>query len=131
MKLLLDTHVLLWSLFSPEKLTDGAKAMIMDRANTIAVSVASLWEIEIKHRKRPETMPYSSALLEMAIDAAGYDLLPIKGAHIDCLEAFISQEIHNDPFDHLLLATAKVEQMTLLTHDSNIALYKNALIQVC
>ena len=98
--------------------------------NRIFVSMASLWEIEIKHRRRPDTMPYSAELVLGAISFTDFRLLPITEHHVLGPGSFLEQSIHNDPFDHLLLAASSTEQMTLLTHDENIARYHNALLRV-
>ena len=130
MELLLDTHILLWALFEPERLSESTKSLIEDMDNRIFVSMASLWEIEIKHRRRPDTMPYSAELVLGAISFTDFRLLPITEHHVLGLGSFLEQNIHNDPFDHLLLAASSTEQMTLLTHDENIARYHNALLRV-
>lgn len=131
MRVLLDTHILLWALFFPEKLTEEAKRTIRDKDNEIVVSMASLWEIGIKHLRRPDTMPYCSRQIEECLDAAGYRLLPIPTEHVHGLWRFVEQGIHHDPFDHLLLSTSREEQMTLITHDENIFKYQGALITFC
>ncbi|MCQ2800830.1 MAG: type II toxin-antitoxin system VapC family toxin [Bacilli bacterium] len=123
MKLLLDTHSLLWSLLDDEKLA-GVRELIKNPSNEIYVSVASLWEIEIKHSVHPEAMPYSSEEISKVInDKADFVVLPIEQSHITSLGEIINQGIHKDPFDHLLLAVAKANNMVLLTHDDKINQY--------
>lgn len=76
-------------------------------------------------------MPYSAEEAVKAIKKAGYHIVSITPAHICLLASFMEQNIHNDPFDHLLLAVSVAEQMSLLTHDSQIRAYQNALIEAC
>ena len=131
MNVLLDTHSLLWALYFPGNLGKRAFEVIGNESNDIYVSAASLWEIEIKHQKRPDSMPYSAAEVREAIGRAGYRIIPIAPRHIESLGRFISQNIHNDPFDHLLLATAFADQLTLLTHDSVLPSYRGVAVEHC
>ena len=123
MNILLDTHTLLWSLTNSKHLPEDIKNIICDTNNDVFVSTASLWEIEIKHQKNPELMPFDSDQVLKAIFDSDYGLLNITYFHILGLKEIISQKIHNDPFDHLLLSIAKKEQMMILTHDELINKY--------
>ncbi len=121
MKLLLDTHLLLWTFVRPELLSVKARRLIEDSGNDILFSTASIWEIAIKHsRKRPEfrTAPgeFRRALLEI-----GNHELPILGQHAVAVAGL--PPIHKDPFDRLLIAQAIVEGITLLTSDAAVARY--------
>lgn len=131
MRILLDTHVLLWSLFDPERLPKKAKEKISNLQNEIFISAASLWEIEIKHCKRPDSMPYSSQDIAKAVGWAGYRVLPIEQKHIQSLAPIVAQDIHSDPFDHMILAVAVSEQFVLFTHDENIMRYQNVMLESC
>ncbi len=120
MKILLDTHVLLWALYDSSKLPSDVIAMIESDANDIYFSIASLWEIQIKHDKHPDVMPYSAK--DVMFDATeGYELLNIVPIHV--FDLAVLKEIHNDPFDRLLMVQAKCEDMQLLTADSIIPKY--------
>ena len=128
MKVLLDSHILLWALYEPEKLSEEAREIILEPRNDICVSSASLWEIEIKHIKRPSSMPYGGRKLAEAITLAGYRILSLSAEHIRYLDTFAAQGIHNDPFDHVLLSVSKFEQALFITHDELIARYSGALL---
>lgn len=128
MELLLDTHTFIWALTDDKRLPKNIKDLISDENNIIFISAASLWEIEIKHIKNPSVMPYNSEELFSYINYSGYDLLPMNFEYTFFLNDVLSQGIHNDPFDHFLLASALKEKMTLITHDSNIAKYKGVKI---
>lgn len=131
MRLLLDTHIALWAIVDDPRLTAPARALIGDSANSVAVSIASLWEIAIKHalaRKRPQRMPLSAAEALSYFDGAGYEILPIAAAHIRMLESL--KPLHGDPFDRMLVAQALSEPMRLLTHDPKIAAYSDSFVVV-
>ena len=130
MRFLLDTHTLIWALFNPDKLPVEIQLSISNLRNEIYVSTASLWEIEIKNHKRPLTMPYNCALIETAISNAGYNILPIDSQDIKNLGFIAQQNIHNDPFDHLLLSTAKSRDLSLITHDDMISKYKDVQLKI-
>ena len=130
MKLLLDTNTLIWALFNPDKLPVEIQLAISNLRNEIYVSTVSLWEIELKNQKRPLTMPYNSQLIENAISNAGYNILPIDSQDIKNLGFVGQQNIHNDPFDHLLLSTAKSRDLSLITHDDMISKYKDVQLKI-
>lgn len=124
MKLLLDTHTLLWALSNDDKI-ESVKEIINNLTNEIFVSAASLWEIEIKHNIRPESMPFSAKkIVEIINNSTDFIILPIDQNNICSLDMIIKQGIHKDPFDHLLLATAASSNLKLLTHDEKIGQYK-------
>ena len=125
MDYLLDTHTLLWSLNSSEKLPEHIKEIINNRRNRIFVSNVSLWEIEIKHLKNPSLMPYTAQKIYNALNRADFIEMDVRDEYIFELENISSQGIHKDPFDYLLLATAKCEEMVLISHDANTSLYKD------
>lgn len=124
MKILLDTHTLLWTL-ADDKMISEVKNQINDGSNEVYVSVASLWEIEIKHSTRADSMPFSSKdILNILKESGGFILLPIKQEHISNIGYFIKQNIHKDPFDHLLLSVAYAEDIFLLSHDEKMSKYQ-------
>ena len=129
MELLLDTHTLLWALLEPEKLPDDVKTAIEDINNDIFISTASLLEIEIKHDKNDKLMPYSALdIYNAIIEHADYILLDIRPEYLFKLKEIKDKGIHKDPFDHLLLNTAKIEGFYLVTCDKNIQMYKGISI---
>ena len=124
MVLLLDTHTLLWALSDSNQIPDHIKKMIDDEDNEICVSVASLWEIQIKHLKNPKAMPYVPDIVLLGILEAEMTVLEIDQNYILRLPEIVNQDIHRDPFDHIILATALHDEFTLITHDRNIAKYQ-------
>lgn len=120
MKYLLDSHVLIWVLFQDEKLPSRAYDIINSPNNEIYYSPASIWEIGLKHVKTPEKMPVSGEMLMEYSEKAGMISLPIFKEHavaVNLLRRKEGEPPHNDPFDRMLLAQAKVEKMVLITHD--------------
>ena len=121
MRLLLDTHVAIWWI-NGHKLPSEVKAMLVDNANSLHVSVVSAWEVSIKTSlgKLPEFKGGSKAFLAKLANIP-ITLLPIESRHLEKVETLPFH--HRDPFDRLLAATAMVEDMTILTADENIRKY--------
>jgi PIN domain nuclease of toxin-antitoxin system len=122
--LLLDTHVALWSVTADDRLSNRAAELIADASNAIAVSIASLWEIAIKHaivRRGAPAMPISARQAAAHFEAAGFRILDARATHIFAVEAL--PKVHADPFDRLIIAQARVEGMILLTSDALVARY--------
>lgn len=119
MKLLLDTHTLLWALGSPEKLPEYIIEMICNENNDVYLSAASLWEISIKHKKAPSKMPFTATQIRDYCQRAGYFFLSIS---VDSVLAFdkLSFENNNDPFDQILVSQSVANNMKLITHDDKI-----------
>jgi PIN domain nuclease of toxin-antitoxin system len=116
MRLLLDTHALLWWLAGDEALPDTAKRAIADERNAIFVSTASAWEIATKHRigKLPDVAPIVSDL-EAAIADQGFVALPIGVRHAQIAGTLPGP--HRDPFDRMLIAQAMVDNLTLISNE--------------
>lgn len=132
MKYLLDSHILIWALFSEEKLPNVAYQIINNPTNEVYCSAASVWEISIKHNKSPEKMPISGQLLASCCDEAKIFSLPITKEHTLMLSTLHRPENappHNDPFDRMLIAQAKAESMILLTHDSLLKGYGETCVE--
>jgi PIN domain nuclease of toxin-antitoxin system len=125
MKLLFDTHLLLWAAGAPARLSADVRASIEDAHNELFFSVASLWEIVIKHGLGREDFKADPHLLRRGLLDNGYHELPIRSEHAVAVGALPA--IHKDPFDRLLVAQAMVEGITLLTVDETVARYKPAL----
>lgn len=131
MNLLLDTHILIWALNDDPQLSDRAKEMILDPANVIYYSVVSIWEVSIKHTSHPNDLEFSGKELSGYCREAGFLSLDIRDKHIYALETLQRPENaprHNDPFDRMLVAQAKAENMCFLTHDSLIPYYEEKCI---
>lgn len=131
MKVLLDTHIILWALTDDERLSKKAKTIILSKENDIYYSVASIWEVSIKHTIHPEHMPFSGKQLSYYCQEAHYQMLSIKDEHVYALETIQRVENapkHNDPFDRIMIAQAKTENMIFITHDSLIPYYMEKCI---
>lgn len=118
MKLLLDTHVVLWWLDDPALIEPAAQSAIADQANRVFISAAVAWEIAIKRALGKLTCPDD---LEAAIRACGFLQMPVTIAHALATESLPPH--HRDPFDRLLIAQAQLEGCHLLTRDPLIASY--------
>jgi PIN domain nuclease of toxin-antitoxin system len=121
MKLLLDTHVLLWAAGMPGKLTDDARTLLEDPLNELMFSAASLWEIAIKRSLGRRDFIVEPRLLRRGLLDNGYGELPITSAHAVSIESL--PPIHKDPFDRILIAQATVEGIALVTADAIVATY--------
>lgn len=121
MKLLLDTHLLLWSAGKPERLSTEARALIEALDNELFFSSASLWEVVIKRGLGRDDFKVDARLLRRGLLDNGYSELPIGSEHVVAIENLPA--IHKDPFDRILVAQAQVEGITLLTVDPTLAKY--------
>jgi len=121
MKLLLDTHVLLWAAGKPARLPADARRLINSSTHELLFSAASLWEITIKRGLGRKDFRVDARLLRRGLLDNGYQELPILSVHVLAIESL--PPIHKDPFDRLLVAQATVEGITLLTLDPLVAQY--------
>jgi PIN domain nuclease of toxin-antitoxin system len=122
MKLLLDTHVLLWAIDKPNLLSRRVRKALLDDANELHASVVSLWEIRLKVEAGKLTLPGGAGFLEENLRKAGVEsYLPLGILHVHQLAKL--PPIHKDPFDRILLAQALVEGWTLVSKDENLAKY--------
>jgi len=128
MKLLLDTHLLLWAAGNPERLSDEVCALISSPENQLFFSAASLWEIAIKHGLGREDFQVDPRLLRRGLLDNGYNELPIGSDHAVAIDSLPT--IHKDPFDRILVAQAMVEGITLLTSDEVVAKYSSPVRKV-
>jgi PIN domain nuclease of toxin-antitoxin system len=117
MRVLLDTHLLLWALATPGRLSPAAREAIA--AGDVYVSAASIWEISIKTQLGKLDANPRDVLA--AIEPAGFALLPITGEHAARVAELPA--VHRDPFDRMLAAQASVEPMILLTNDTALSQY--------
>ncbi len=121
MKLLLDTHLLLWAAGQPDRLSAMARGLIDDVENELLFSAASLWEVAIKRGLGRDDFQVDPRLLRRGLLDNSYSELPIVSGHVVTIESL--PPIHRDPFDRILVAQATVEGITLLTTDSLVAQY--------
>ncbi len=118
MRLLLDTHALLWALADPDELSTEARDATRDGANEVFVSSASTWEISIK--QQAGKLEALDDLLD-AIDGAGFTCLSIDLA--DAMAAGALPAHHRDPFDRMLIAQARARGLTVVTRDARFVEY--------
>ncbi|CAN2040503.1 Twitching motility protein PilT [Candidatus Magnetomoraceae bacterium gMMP-15] len=128
MKLLLDTHILLWAAGVPDRLSDEAHALIDTYDNELFFSSASIWEIAIKSGLGREDFQVDAQLLCDGLLDNGYDELPIHSRH--AMAVYSLPLIHKDPFDRILIAQAMIEDITLLTSDALVAQYSGPIRKV-
>jgi PIN domain nuclease of toxin-antitoxin system len=124
MRILIDTHLLLWALSAPRKLSTKARQLI--EKSDVYVSAASIWEISIKAELGKLAMKSSDVLA--AVEPAGFVLLPITGEH--AVQVAHLPMHHRDPFDRLLIAQAQSEPMRLLSNDEVLHAYGDFVIIV-
>jgi PIN domain nuclease of toxin-antitoxin system len=125
LKLLLDTHLLIWAADGSDSLPPDARTLMADPHNELLFSVASIWEIAIKRGLDRSDFQVDARLLRRGLLDNGYHELPILSEHVVAIDAL--PPIHKDPFDRLLIAQARVEGITLLTNDATVAQYQGAI----
>lgn len=121
MKLLLDTHILLWAAGEPERLPAAARALIESPEHQLVFSAASLWEVTIKRGLGRPDFAADPRLLRRGLLDNGYTELPITSEH--ALAVDVLPQLHRDPFDRILVAQATVEGMVLVTADPVVQSY--------
>ena len=125
MNLLLDSHALLWAISAPEKLTPRARESVADPRNAVYFSAASVWELELKASKRKLFLPEGWLA---AATASGFVEITITSA--DAVGAAALPWHHQDPFDRMLVAQAKVRSLHLATRDGIIGTYGVPILPV-
>ena len=128
MKVLLDTHIMLWAMTGDPRLSKIAREVIEDMRNELYFSVASLCEISLKHRIHEDQMPVSAREAKEAFVTNGYVELPFGSSHAGAMDDL--PMLHRDPFDRMILAQAKGEGMKLLSHDNRFPAYGDFVIAV-
>lgn len=128
MNLLLDTHLLLWAASEPERLSARARTLLLDPANHLVFSSASLWEISIKNGLDRADFNVDPRRLWRMLLVSGYRELPVTSEHAVAVNELPS--LHKDPFDRILVAQARVEGFTLLTVDKAVAKYGDGVRKV-
>lgn len=131
MKILLDTHILLWAISNDVKLPEKARKLIENEENEIYYSIISLWEVELKRLVHPDAMSVSAEQLAEYCDQSGFQRILIREKHIYALvglERGENASPHKDPFDRMLICQASIENMMFITHDSLIRGYNEPCI---
>ncbi len=131
MKLLLDTHILLWAISAQPALTPKMVYYLEQEENILYYSLASVWEVSIKHNLHPDRLPVSAQDLVRVVEHYDYYPLRIEAEHIFALDGLRQGDIvpmHKDPFDRMLIAQAKAEGMRLLTHDKRLSAYNEPCV---
>ncbi len=128
MKLLLDTHLLVWSAWTPKKISSVARTLINNRDNELYFSAVNMWEIAIKQRLGKGDFQVDIHLFRRGLLDNGYNELSISSDH--AIATRMLPDIHKDPFDRILIAQAMVEGITLLTADEEIAKYPGPIRKV-
>lgn len=123
MRLLLDTHVLIWALRDPDRLSGPAAEAIRAETSDVFVSMVSPWEIAIKKSLGNLRLPGD---LQSQLDAKRFELLPVSLRHTNAVESLPHH--HGDPFDRLLVAQALVDGLTIVTADRQIRRYQVGLL---
>ena len=126
MKILLDTHILVWYFEDDTKLSQKARTLIEDDYNEIYYSLLSVLEIEIKHTAHPDRLSIDGEKFISYCQKLGFIQAPLDVKHVLEIKNLIRKENapqHRDPFDRLLLCQAIVEDMKFMTHDARIAEY--------
>jgi PIN domain nuclease of toxin-antitoxin system len=128
MRLLLDTHVLLWAAGEPAKLSSKGRELLLNPENSLYFSPASIWEIVIKRGLGRDDFKVDPARLRKLLVVNGYTEVPVTSDHALALDSL--PPLHQDPFDRLLLAQARSEGMLLASSDLLVLRYGNGIIRV-
>ena len=119
MRLLLDTHVLLWAVAASRRLPKAARALIQDEENEVFYSAASVWEISIKASLRRSDFKIDVEQFHASLPEAGFSELAVRAAHAVAVSKL--PDLHRDPFDRMLVAQALLEPLVLVTNDESLA----------
>ena len=132
MKLLLDTHVIIWAITGDGRLGKENEKLILDTSNQVYFSIVSLWEIAIKNAKSPGKCPYDERDVYENCLKSGFELLELPPEHIFTLRSLRVKPgctlSNMDPFDRALISQAKSEGMRIMSADSNFKYYDEACI---
>lgn len=128
MRLLLDTHLLLWTVIQPDRIAIPVRRKIEDPTNDLHFSVVSIWEVAIKRSLGRADFTVDSQVLRRSLLDSRYEEVTVDGTHAVAVEAL--PLLHKDPFDRLLVAQAMVEGIVLLTSDARLARYPGPIQKV-
>lgn len=126
MKLLLDTHILLWAAGELGKISKAVRLLLTDSGNRLFFSGASIWEIVIKLQLGRKDFRVDPRRLRKMLIVHGYTELPVTSEHVLRIEQL--PVLHKDPFDRMLIAQARTEGMSLVTADRAVAKYKDPIV---
>lgn len=128
MKLLLDTHVLLWAAGEPDKLSETSRLLLQDESNDLFFSSASIWEIVIKRGLGRDDFRVDPLRLRKMLVMNGYTEISVASDHALAVDGL--PPLHKDPFDRILLAQAQTEGLSLVTADEQLTKYGEGIITV-
>ena len=131
MKMLLDTHLLVWAFTEDSRLSKKAQDLINSNRYELLCSAASIWEISIKHVHDPNGFSLTAERMIQLCSEEGIQQLPVYFRHIPALGTLQRLEntpVHKDPFDRILIAQAKTDNLFLLTHDALLKDYNESCI---
>jgi len=131
MNILLDSHILLWTLDGSSQMAEKGRELITDVHNEIYYSAASIWELSIKHQLHPKQIRYPAKMLRELCQQAGFTEVPVLVSHVEAMETLSRPQDaprHKDPFDKILIAQAKATGMMFLTHDAMLPYYDESCI---
>lgn len=126
MKLLLDTHVLLWAAGEPDKLSEAVRSLLLDESNSLFFSSASIWEIVIKRGLGRDDFRVDPIRLRRMLVMNGYMEISVASDHALAVDGL--PLLHKDPFDRILLAQARTEGLSLVTSDAQLVRYGDGII---
>jgi len=126
MRLLIDTHILIWFLEGSKLLSKSRRQIIANQQNDIFVRIASLWEMAVKISIGKLTLAHSLAAVIKQIAAQDIEILPITPEH--ALQVFILPFHHRDPFDRIIIAQSQIENLTIMTGDNDFGSYSVKLL---
>ena len=128
MRLLADTHVLLWAMDHPRRLSKVAVSLLTDEENELFFSPLSIWEVSIKGSLGRRDFNLDPSNLRRGLLNNGYTELPVNSDHAIAVQSL--PKLHKDPIDRLLIAQTTVEGITLLTSDRQVAKYPGPIRKV-
>ena len=131
MNILCDTHILIWYLTGDNQLSKKARELLDDENNTIYFSTVSIWEVSIKHERKPDKLTLSAQDFVNFCNEQGFSEYPLNRHHIFTIDTLTRPKDapeHHDPFDRLLLSQAKADGLILLTHDTLIPYYNEPCV---
>lgn len=127
MNLLLDTHIFIWLAGEPDRISENVRLAVQDSGNKVFLSVASIWEMQIKAQLGRLQLPLPvKELVAVQKSLNDIQILPLVVEHVWALEAL--PRYHNDPFDRILVAQALAEKWILVTTDNAVRRYPVALL---
>ena len=131
MNILLDTHIAVWAITDDPRLSNKAREIILDPDNSLYLSAVSTLEVNNKRKSKKNNLEFTTDEFIESCEGAGYIQLPLQSKHLSAentLKWGGEGEEHKDPYDRLLLAQAKAENLRLMTHDKMICLFDEKCI---